>query len=68
MTKQRPLSNLEKLTLIGVMLDGGYVIYSFYVQDTRHMMLSIILFLALLIIHIITMVLEDRKNENNEQT
>ncbi len=66
MTKQRPLSNLEKLTLIGVMLDGGYVIYSFYVQDTRHMMLSIILFLALLIIHIITMVLEDRKNENNE--
>jgi len=64
MNEERPVSTLEKLTLFGMMLDGGYVIYSFFIQHTKHMMFSIILFLVLLTIHIITMVLEDKRNEN----
>jgi len=63
MSEERPFSNLEKLTLFGMMLDGGYVIYSFFFFFPKHMMFSIILFLALLTLHIITMVLEDKRFE-----
>lgn len=64
MTEDRNLSQLEKLTLFGLMFDSGFVIYSFYTQKVNFMLLSIILFCGLLTIHIIAMVLEDRKNEN----
>lgn len=65
MTTERNLNQLEKLTLVGLMLDGGYIIYSFYTQKMNHCMFSIIIFCCLLTIHIIAMVLEDKRNENS---
>lgn len=65
MTKERNLNQLEKLTLVGLMFDSGFVIYSFYTQKINLMLLSIIIFCCLLAIHIIAMVLEDKRNENS---
>lgn len=65
MIKERNISQLEKMTLFGIILDGGYILYSFYTQKPNHILFSIFIFLGLLTVHIIVMVLKDREYEQN---
>lgn len=65
MKEERKISQLEKMTIFGIILNGGYILYSFYTQKPNHILFSIMIFLVLLTLHIITMVLEDRKFEQN---